>query len=132
MLRYFHHFATTTSRTLPSSSSSQLQERYWQDAVVSEALQHSWLMQGLLAISAFHMAASATDPEARKLHCEYESLYASRFRLQAGQSVAGETVEQMNDRIQCLLHLAETALYQKLPTGKSKELSAKALNCSIP
>ena len=50
MLRYFHHFATTTSLTLPYSSASSLQERYWRDSMISKALQHSWLMHGLLAI----------------------------------------------------------------------------------
>jgi hypothetical protein len=112
MLRYFHHFATTTSRTLPYSISSPLKERYWQDVVVSTALQHNWLMQGLLAISACHMAVSTADPEAKQLHCEYETHYAYKFNLRAGHSVLDGTVEQMGDRVRCLLHLAETALHQ--------------------
>jgi hypothetical protein len=115
MLRYFHHFATTTSRTLPYSSTSPLQMRYWQEAVIPQALQHSWLMQGLLAISACHMAASAIDSEAKKLHCEYEAQYASNFHSWTRQSVLDETVEHIGDHVRCLLHLAEIALHQISP-----------------
>ncbi|GAB7332109.1 hypothetical protein MBLNU13_g03993t1 [Cladosporium sp. NU13] len=115
MLRYFHHFGTTTSQTLPYSNASPLQERYWQDVVVSKALQHDWLMQGLLAISACHMAVSTADPEARERHCQYEARYASNLDLRAGQSVTDKTAEQMGDQVRCLLHLAETALRQILP-----------------
>jgi hypothetical protein len=121
MLRYFHHFATTTSRTLPYSSSSPLEEHYWQDAVVSAALQHNWLMQGLLAISAGHMAVSTTDSEAKKLHCEYEAHYASKFSSRAERTELDETVEDMGDHVRCLLHLAEIALHQT-STDRAKDL----------
>ena len=115
MLRYFHHFATTTSLTLPYSSASSLQERYWQDSIISKALQHSWLMHGLLAISACHMAVSVTDPGAKKLHCEYEAQYASKFHSRTRQSILDETVEHIGDHVRCLLHLAEIALHQVSP-----------------
>lgn len=131
MLRYFHHFTTTPSLTLPYSSISLSGKRYWQDDFVSKALQHSWLMQGLLAISACHMAASATDPEAKKLHCEFEALYASKFRLQAGESVADETVEWMGDYVRCLLHLAETALQETLPDRAGNPLEERFIVVSL-
>lgn len=115
MLRYFHHFAFTTSRTLPCSRSSLSQERYWHEAVIPQALQHSWLMHGLLAISACHMAVSATDPGAKKLHCEYDAQYASKFYSRTRQSALDETEEQIGDHVRCLLHLAEIALHQASP-----------------
>lgn len=112
MLRYFHHFVTATSLTLPFNIDSPLKGRHWQESVIPRALQHSWLMQGLLAISACHTAVSTTNLEAKELHCESEAQYASRFKSRAGHSVLDETAEQMSDHVQCLLHLAETALHQ--------------------
>lgn len=60
-LRYFHHFTTTTSRFLPV-------EAYWQIVVVEQALQTRWLMCGLLAISASHMATLSDNETTRALH----------------------------------------------------------------
>ena len=127
MLRYFHHFTSKTSHTLPYSDTSPLRGRYWQDAVVSEALQHSWLMQGLLAISACHMAVSTADPEAKRLHCMYEAQYASGFDLWAGKPLLDETLEQMGGHLRCLLHLAETAINQTSPDKATDPMQ----ECSI-
>jgi hypothetical protein len=88
-------------------------------------------MQGLLAMSACHMAASATYPEAKKLHCEYEAIYASESRLQAGQSVADENVERMGDYVRCLLHLAETALQETLPDRAGSPLEERFIVVSL-
>lgn len=127
MLGYFHHFTTKTSHTLPYSDTSPLRGRYWQEAVVSKALQHSWLMQGLLAISACHMAVSTADPEAKRLHCKYAAQYASGFDLRAGQSELDEILERMGGHARCLLHLAETALNQTSPDRATDPLQ----ECSI-
>jgi hypothetical protein len=117
MLRYFHHFVVITSRTLPFCDISPLKERYRQEAIVSRALQHSWLMHGLLAISACHMAMSTTDPESLERHYEYEAQYSSRFHLWIGDPVLEDLVKDMGDHVRCLLHLAQTALHRTPPTA---------------
>lgn len=127
MLRYFHHFVIATSRTLPFSTSVPPRERYWQEAFVSKALQHNWLMHGLLAISACHMAMSTNDPEAIKLHCEYEADYAARFDLQVGAPVANEAVEQIGDHIRNLLRLAQIGLRRASPTRASDYWHQRAI-----
>ncbi|RDW56769.1 hypothetical protein BP6252_13953 [Coleophoma cylindrospora] len=69
MLKYFHHFTSITSLTLPGAEYSQSATHYWQVHVVQQALQLQWLMCGLLAISAGHLAALADDTSIRQVHC---------------------------------------------------------------
>lgn len=131
MLRYFHHFVTVTSLTLPFNIDSPLKGRHWQEAVISEALQYSWLMQGLLAISACHMVVLTTDPEAKARHCEYKAHYTSNFGSWARCSVLDETVEQMGDHVRCLLYLAETALRQTSTNRASDPLQRRSTTDSL-
>ena len=65
-LRYFHHFMSTTSLTLPAENHETV--KYWQMDVVEQALRLRWLMCGLLAISASHMAALSDDETTKRLH----------------------------------------------------------------
>ncbi|KAK3387929.1 hypothetical protein B0H63DRAFT_392579 [Podospora didyma] len=63
-LRYLHHFTIATSLTLPRPpSNTHDQRRYWQTDAVTQAMQHTWLACGLLAISASHMYAIAPSSE---------------------------------------------------------------------
>jgi hypothetical protein len=57
-LSYFHHFILKTSLTLPSITTSSPATQYWQTDIVVHVSRHRWLMCGLLAISACHLAIS--------------------------------------------------------------------------
>jgi hypothetical protein len=76
-LRYFHHFTTTTSLTLPSDKSEPA--KYWQVDVVTQALRLRWLMCGLLAISASHLDALADDETTKKFHQERSLRFRQDF-----------------------------------------------------
>ena len=78
-LTYFHHFIITTSLTLPSSEHLQSVKHYWQTDIVLQALKQRWLMCGLLAISACHLAALAEDSIAKRMHCERSIRFSSEF-----------------------------------------------------
>lgn len=78
-LRYFHHFATTTGLTLPKPNSEGAGLRYWQADVVPRALQQRWLMCGLLAISASHLAALSDTDETTRAHLGQSSRYFQEF-----------------------------------------------------
>jgi len=71
-LRYFHHFMTTTSLTLPG-------EKRWQNDVVAQALRLHWLMCGLLAISASHLAALAEDETTKQRHQKRSTRFLQDF-----------------------------------------------------
>lgn len=107
LVNYFHHFVTSTSNTLPFSTDSPLQERYWREVVVSKALQYSRMMYGILAISACHMALSTEDPSERQVHYEYEAKYASNFDSLTEAAAPDETVEQMYVHLRSILHMAQ-------------------------
>jgi hypothetical protein len=67
-MAYFHHFTTYTSLTLPAGRLVPSAIHYWQTDVVLQALQHRWLMCGILAISARHLATSADDISQSEIH----------------------------------------------------------------
>ena len=78
-LTYFHHFITTTSLTLPGAEPTLPGTHYWQTDVVLQALHQRWLMCGLLAISACHLAALADDTTIERVHRERSAQFFSRF-----------------------------------------------------
>lgn len=67
-MAYFHHFTTNTSLTLPADRLVPSATHYWQTDVILQALQHRWLMGGILAISASHLATLADDISQRETH----------------------------------------------------------------
>jgi hypothetical protein len=77
-LRYFHHFTTTTSLTLPVDGHEPRQ--YWQ-AVVENSLQLHWLMCGLLAISANHLASLSDDEPTKQTHLERSMSFFKEFSV---------------------------------------------------
>ena len=77
MLRYFHHFNTTTSLTLPAKDHGSAQ--HWQIDVVEHALKLRWLMCGLLAISANHLAALSNDEGTKQVHLEHSARFLQGF-----------------------------------------------------
>ncbi|EAQ85116.1 hypothetical protein CHGG_09130 [Chaetomium globosum CBS 148.51] len=76
-LRYFHHFTTITSSTLPSSENSL--STYWQVDVVAQALQLGWLMSGLLAISASHAGTLSEEGAIRQAHFVQAAQFSQDF-----------------------------------------------------
>jgi hypothetical protein len=64
-LRYFHHFISATSFTLPASVESR---NHWQCDAVARALQQPWLMCGLLALSASHMSTVSQEHVLKAVH----------------------------------------------------------------
>ncbi|KAK9352943.1 hypothetical protein V1523DRAFT_412417 [Lipomyces doorenjongii] len=128
-LRYFHHFTTTTSLTLPGAEYPRPATHYWQTDVVLQALRRGWLMCGLLAISACHLAALADDTTVEQVHRKRSAQFFSEFsagweettKRDLGVVVAGVEEEAKNagGHIGCMLRcahwaLAESTLYQGL------------------
>lgn len=76
-IKYFHHFITTTSLTLPAGNQNPV--KYWQTDVVSHALNLRWLMFGLLSISASHLAVLSEDADVKRIHLECSVQFCQGF-----------------------------------------------------
>lgn len=61
-MRLLHHFTSCTSATL---SDGQEAQQTWATTVVQIAFTHSFLLQGILALAALHMASLNTDEKER-------------------------------------------------------------------
>lgn len=119
-LTYFHHFTTVTSLTLPGSAQLQPSTTYWQTDVVLQALQHRWLMYGLLAISAGHLAILTEDLSLNLVHRRRSAQFWTEFsagRDKATNRDSGimangedENVRKTGDEIRSLLHCTLCAL----------------------
>ena len=82
-LRYFHHFTTTTSLTLPAENHEPA--KHWQMEVVAQALRLRWLMCGMLAISASHLAALSDDEMTKRVHRERSARFLREFSTGWGE-----------------------------------------------
>ena len=119
-LTYFHFFSTTTSHTLPGAKDPQSAKHYWQTHVTLGALQRRWLMCGLLAISAYHLAALVDDATTKRIHRERGMQFSSEFSAGLGQTREGgsdieaveieEEVKQTGEQMRSLLCCAQWAL----------------------
>jgi hypothetical protein len=78
-LTYFHYYLTVTSISLPCPDPSKPASQYWQQDIVCVALRQRWLMCGLLAISAFHLAILAETDTSRLAHRECSAHFYSEF-----------------------------------------------------
>lgn len=76
-MRYFHHFVTTTSLTLPAGTQNPV--TYWQTDVVSHALNLRWLMFGVLSISASHLAVLSEVADVKRIHLERSIQFCQAF-----------------------------------------------------
>jgi hypothetical protein len=118
-LTYFHHFITTTSLTLPITHPKGLDSHYWQRDIVTQALTRRWLMCGLLAIAACHLALLTEDTTlAHRQRLEYLSSVFFKERDEiASPSMSLELLEpeeatkKAGDRIACVLSCAHSALH---------------------
>ena len=119
-LTYFHHFTTTTSFTLPSAEQPRPATHYWQTDAVLQALRRRWLMCGLLAISACHLAVLADDITIERVHRERSAQFLSEFsagweettKRDLGVEAAGveEEGKKAGGQIRCILRCAHWAL----------------------
>lgn len=119
-LKYFHHFATMTSLTLPDAKDHNLEKNSWQIHVVPRALQRHWLMCGLLAISTHHLAALTDDIMTKRVHLERGEQFTSEFSTGLAQTTgcglgqdAAEIEEEAKttgEQIKCLLRCAQWLL----------------------
>ena len=119
-LTYFHHFITTTSLTLPSAEDSSSTKQYWQTHVLFQALRRRWLMCGLLALSACHLAALTDNTMTEQTHRERAARFSAELSAGLGQmtgcGLGLEAVEmeegekKLGEQIRCLLHCAQPAL----------------------
>lgn len=109
-LSYFHHFTSTTSITLPSRQNTPAAE-YWQTRIVPEALSQHFLMYGILALSACHLAAFTDYPEDEQRHRTRASQFSSEFR-RSRESIATDEdhLNEAANHIECLLRCAHWAL----------------------
>lgn len=76
-LTYFHHYLTSTSLTLPGQSRDLT--KYWQTDVITRSLRESWVMSGVLAISARHCAA--LSPLSSRTHIDQSDRYLQDFSV---------------------------------------------------
>lgn len=133
-LTYFHHFTTATSRTLPINEYPLPAAHYWQTDVVLLALRWRWLMCGLLAISACHLATLADGATIEWAHREQSAQFFAEFsagweetaRHDMSIEAAGveEEVKKAGGRIRCILVCAHwpssnTTLNQGINPGQA-------------
>ncbi|KAJ5784916.1 uncharacterized protein N7503_010128 [Penicillium pulvis] len=78
-LTYFHHFITATKLSLPGGDGSLSASQYWEKEIIPLALQRRWMMCGILAISAYHLATLDDEITARRNHCERARKLHSEF-----------------------------------------------------
>ena len=118
-LSYFHHFSPMTSLTLPDAKDAQSGKHYWQMHVVSQALQRHWLMCGLLAISAQHLATLTNDIMTKRIHIERGAQFTHEFTTSLEQMTAHdlgqgaaeiEEAKKTGEQIRCLLRCASWVL----------------------
>jgi hypothetical protein len=98
MLTYFHHFTTITTSTLPGKA------YYWQMDIVPQALQSLWLMYGLLALAACHMASLADDIEREQDHRQRSMHFFRRFEV--GWEEAKDCVDGVTSKFEDVVDIA--------------------------
>lgn len=145
-LTYFHHFTTITCLTLPGTNSTIPIGSLWLEQVVPQALQHRWLMCGLLAISSYHLAALANDRTLEEVHRRRSVSYSLEFSATWEQQVSSESRESAFEwaapvktaagLIQCILHCAdcmfkERDLDQLFTSKPSAQLQLQSLLASV-
>lgn len=147
-LTYFHHFITITSLTLPGAEDPQSTKHYWQMHVVLRALRRRWLMCGLLAISAHHLAALADDTMTKRFHRERGVQFSSEFSAGLGQTTGcdlgleaaeiEEEAKKTGEQIRCLLRCAQWALaeptfdYELVAPCQLLSIMSTVRGCVVP
>lgn len=108
-LTYFHHFTAYTAFTLPDDNHSLFRPtmNWWMDTLVPLALQRSWLMCGLLAISACHLATLKDDALINKSHIDNYARFRHEFDAETVRkdvSIDNNEVKRARERMRCILN----------------------------
>ncbi|KAF2719425.1 hypothetical protein K431DRAFT_111573 [Polychaeton citri CBS 116435] len=124
-LKYFYHFISVTSLTLPLGEGAQHAANYWQTDVVAQALQQKWLMSGLLAISACHLTMLPGDDMTKKAHCScmvqffFTFSYGREETMHCNSGAEDSYIENVaikaGRHLKCLLRCAIWGLNESLP-----------------
>lgn len=137
-MRYFHHFMTTTSLTLPTGNQNPV--KYWQTDVVSHALNLRWLMFGLLSISASHLAVLSEDADVKRIHLERSIQFSQGFlagwnemrNAYLGENDAADVIG-MSARMTCVQRLCIWTSTSSAPESISLRSFATTLRgCANP
>ncbi|KAH7120613.1 hypothetical protein EDB81DRAFT_814474 [Dactylonectria macrodidyma] len=120
MLRYFHHFTTTTSLTLPSHHLD------WQTDAVAQALNLRWLMCGLLAISTSHLAVLSNTETDRRAHQQQSAQFFGEFYAgwDLAKSDSGSAVK-IGAQIVCVRRCCYWAFLDSPATDRSTALISR-------
>jgi hypothetical protein len=83
-IQYFHYYTTKTYWDLPpmETEPGSSTEDFWKTTLVGLAIEHKWLMCGLLAMSASHLVLMdryGKDAETEKKHCDQAIKFMSGF-----------------------------------------------------
>jgi hypothetical protein len=120
-LTYFYHYTSMTSLTLPGA------ENYWQTTVVFQALQRRWLMCGLLALAACHLAATSDSAKTQHIHYQRAAQLYSSFLTGLDENPASdldlgsdEEAKKAGGQIGCILDCTYWA-FDTFVTGSVKE-----------
>ncbi|KAK1142988.1 hypothetical protein N8T08_007229 [Aspergillus melleus] len=108
-LACFHYFLTTASLTLPCPQRRGHLDEYWQTKVVPHALRNRWLMCGLLAISASHLAAEAGGVGSPEIHCNRSRQFFVEFS--AGWDATNETTDLADEIREAASQVALTTVW---------------------
>ncbi|KAK5732778.1 hypothetical protein LTR17_010196 [Elasticomyces elasticus] len=82
-LAYFHHFTSVTAQVLPGVPTWLQGKQHWLHLVIPNALQDYPLMCGLLALSAYHKAALASESiDEQRAHQGQAAHYSEAFFAQ--------------------------------------------------
>jgi hypothetical protein len=120
-LAYFHQYTSVTSLTLPTT---QQEPYFWQTNVVQEALNHRWLICGLLGISACHLSISTAGTTSSGTHCAQVTRLATSFLEEREKSSLmspfdATGLKKLVDRVECVLRLALWTLHDVAPPAGS-------------
>jgi hypothetical protein len=119
VLTYFHHYTTVTSLTLPCVDPTQSAAEYWQTDVVLLALRERWLMCGLLAISAVHLAALAHDRDLEREHRERLSQLFPEFMTGWNDPTEDQKAMMAGEHIRRILRCTQDLIVPQLVTSPS-------------
>lgn len=105
LLSYFHQFSIATHHTLPCLNNTISNVDVWQ-SVIAEALQSQrhWLISGILAIAAYHLAMTANDTHSAVVHSTQAKKFQSTFDIHRKNSdTLPESVKKATQRIEVAL-----------------------------
>ena len=147
-MTYFHTFTNRTSHTLPGPKDPKSGDHYWQMHVICRALRRHWLMCGLLAISAHHLAALTDDITTKQVHLERSKQFTSEFSIgleqtmtcDLGQEAAEieEETKKTGEQVRCLFRCAQwllsepTSNEELVPPHQLLSIMATVRGCVVP